>query len=87
MNLWHRFWRVTLICRYRNRILLRLTQRFMRGSQIKAWLTDSGKVLEHAKEHVFYRGLKGKELLWDRLQGSLEAIDETRITMYNDAIP
>ena len=46
-----------------------------------------GKGMGFAKEHVFYAGLKGRDVSWDRLQGALEAIDDGRLGMYTDAIP
>lgn len=46
-----------------------------------------GKSMGFAKDHVFYGGLKGKAVSWDRMQGALEAIDSTRLAMYTDALP
>jgi hypothetical protein len=40
------------------------------------WL---GKGMNYVKEHIFYSGLKGRALSWDRLQGALEAIDDSRL--------
>ena len=39
------------------------------------------------KDHVFYRGLKGRELSWERLQGALEAVGDRRLKMYAEAVP
>lgn len=46
-----------------------------------------GKGMDFAKDHIFYGGLKGKNLSWDRIQGALEAVDDRRLGMYIDAIP
>jgi hypothetical protein len=46
-----------------------------------------GKGNEFAKDHIFYRGLKGKEVTWDRMHGALEAIDNARLAMYTAPIP
>lgn len=46
-----------------------------------------GKGLEFARNHVFYGGLKGRDLSWDRLQGALEAVDDRRLGIYVDALP
>jgi len=46
-----------------------------------------GKGLQFAKDHIFYGGLKGCDVSWDRIQGALEAIDDRRFGMYADAIP
>ena len=43
--------------------------------------------MHFAKDHVFYGGLKGRDVSWDRIQGALEAIDDRRFGMYVDAIP
>lgn len=46
-----------------------------------------GKGIDFARDHIFFRDLKGKDLSWDRLQGALEAIDDKRLGKYTDAIP
>lgn len=46
-----------------------------------------GKGIDFARDHIFFRDLKGKDLSWDRLQGALEAIDDDRLNQYGDAIP
>ena len=46
-----------------------------------------GKGMDFAKNHVFYGGLKGRDISWDRMQGALEAVDDRRLGMYTDAIP
>lgn len=38
-------------------------------------------------DHVFFRGLKGRELSWERLQGALEAVDDRRLKRYNETVP
>jgi len=39
------------------------------------------------RDHLFFGGLKGRELSWERLQGALEAIDDRRLKMYAEAVP
>lgn len=39
------------------------------------------------KDHVFYGGLKGRELSWERLQGALEAVDDKRLKMFAETVP
>jgi len=46
-----------------------------------------GKGMGFAKDHVFYSGLKGRTVSWERLQGALEAVDDARLNMYNNDIP
>jgi len=46
-----------------------------------------GKGIGFVKDHIFYGGLKGKEVSWNRLQGALEAIDSSRLSVYTDAVP
>lgn len=46
-----------------------------------------GKGIEFVKEHIFYRGLKGKEVSCKRLHGALDAVDGRRLAMYTAAIP
>lgn len=38
-------------------------------------------------DHVFFGGLRGRELSWERMQGALEAIDDRRLGMYAEAVP
>ena len=46
-----------------------------------------GKGMGFAKDHLFYGGLKGKELSWSRMQGALNAIDGNRLNRYVETIP
>ncbi|MDD5676570.1 MAG: hypothetical protein PHW60_01085 [Kiritimatiellae bacterium] len=46
-----------------------------------------GKGIGFTKNHIFYDGLKGRDLSWDRMLGALEAIDDRRLGMYVDALP
>jgi hypothetical protein len=46
-----------------------------------------GKGIDYAKDHVFYGGLKGCTLQFDRMQGALEAIDDRRLEMYIKTVP
>jgi hypothetical protein len=46
-----------------------------------------GKGMGYVKDHIFYNELRGKKLLWDRLQGALDSIDSERISQYMEAIP
>jgi len=48
------------------------------------WL---GLGMDYAKDHVFYRELKGRELSWDRLQGALEAVHDQRLDMFAQSVP
>jgi len=44
--------------------------------------------LEHdAPRHLFYHGLKGKSLRFERLEGAWKAISEHRISEYGSALP
>ena len=49
-----------------------------------SWL---GKGMNFSRNHIFYGSLKGRTVSWERLQGALEAIDDTRLNMYNRGIP
>lgn len=46
-----------------------------------------GKGMDFAMNHVFYRGLKGQSISFERMQGALEAVDGVRISEYVDAVP
>lgn len=46
-----------------------------------------GKGIDYAKEHVFYGGLKGRTLQFDRMQGAFEAIDDRRLEVYIESVP
>jgi len=46
-----------------------------------------GRGMDFAINHIFYGGLKGKRLSWDRMQGALEAVNDERLGMYVNAIP
>lgn len=46
-----------------------------------------GKGIDYAKDHVFYGGLKGRTLQFDRMQGALEAIDDRRLEVYIESVP
>ncbi len=46
-----------------------------------------GRGMGFAKDHVFYGGLKGNAISWDRMRGALEAVDSRCLAMYTDAIP
>lgn len=43
--------------------------------------------LDFLKDHIFRNALRGEALELDRLQGALEAIDESRFRAYIEAIP
>ena len=46
-----------------------------------------GRAMDFTKNHVFYGGLKGSRLSWDRMQGALEAVNDRRLGMYVNALP
>ncbi|NJL18855.1 MAG: hypothetical protein HC901_00575 [Bdellovibrionaceae bacterium] len=43
--------------------------------------------LAFLKDHIFFQTLRGGNLMLDRLQGALDAIDETRIDEYINSVP
>ena len=48
------------------------------------WEADG---LGFLKDHIFFHALRGSDLLLDRFQGALEAIDEARMSSYIECIP
>lgn len=46
-----------------------------------------GKGMKFARDHVFYGGLKGRSISWVRMQGALEAVDDSRLVMYGETLP
>lgn len=46
-----------------------------------------GRGIYFAKDHVFYAGLKGCTLRFDRIQGAFETIDDRRLELYINAAP
>jgi hypothetical protein len=46
-----------------------------------------GKGINYIRDHVFYDGLRRREVSFERLQGALEAINERRLAMYAEAVP
>jgi len=47
----------------------------------------TGRGLEFLRDHVFYEGLKGTGLSWDRFTGALEAITDKRLQKYIATVP
>ena len=46
-----------------------------------------GKGMNYVRSHVFYDGLRRRDVSLERIQGALEAIDDHRLAMYVDAVP
>jgi hypothetical protein len=46
-----------------------------------------GKGIDYLRDHVFYGGLRKRDVSFDRLQGALEAIDDHRLGIYGEAVP
>jgi hypothetical protein len=46
-----------------------------------------GKGMNYVREHVFYDGLRRRNVSFERIQGALEAIDNRLLAMYADAVP
>ncbi len=46
-----------------------------------------GKGINYIKDHVFYGGLRRRDVSLERIQGALEAIDDRRFAMYEDSVP
>ncbi|MGD0231870.1 MAG: HipA family kinase [Syntrophorhabdales bacterium] len=46
-----------------------------------------GKGLDFAYDHVFYKGLRGHQVSWERMQAAFDAIDNLRIEIYMEALP
>jgi len=47
----------------------------------------NGKGIAFAKDHIFYDGLRGRNVSMERIQGAFEAIDDHRLGIYMATIP
>ncbi|MGH9799254.1 MAG: hypothetical protein ACRD82_02740 [Blastocatellia bacterium] len=43
--------------------------------------------MKNPSKHIFFNGLKAKELKFDRLAGAWEAISDARLDQYRSALP
>jgi len=57
---------------------------FMSILPVAPW--DAGG-LAFLKDHIFFQALRGGNLALDRFQGALEAVDESRLDEYIEAVP
>jgi hypothetical protein len=51
---------------------------------VSPWETGG---LAFLKDHIFFQALRGSNVALDRFQGALEAIDESRMDEYIEAVP